>query len=277
MNQDDKILNKSIKTDWNAIWKESVEKLHKKGTSKSWNKIAKKFDKWMIKDDYPQEMVSKINVEEGDSVLDIGCGNGAITIPLAKKVRSVTALDLSNRMLDILKENTAAENLSNIKFINKGLEGMETDELGPHDVVVASRSLNGIADIKPELAKINQIAQKYVYLTLWGSGNREFDNEVAELLGRKAHQHPEYTIVLNILKELGIEAHWEPMESNTRNFYSNLDEALERIEWRVGELNEEEKLKVKEHLSRVLTKNPDGSFSFLRNSSKWILIWWEKN
>lgn len=269
-------LSKAVKVDWNAIWKESVKNLQEKGSSKSWDKIAPKFDNWMTKDDYPREMVSKVKLEIDDTVLDIGCGNGSITIPLAKKSKSLTALDLSSRMLDILKENAAAENLSNIKYINKGLEEMDANEIGPHDVIVASRSLNGIANIKTELAKINHIAQKYVYLTFRGHGNREFYNEIAELLGRKHKQHPEYNIVLNILKDLGIKAHWEQMKSNTRNFYSNLDEALERIEWRVGDLNEEEKLKVKEHLSKVLTKNSDGSFSFLRNSSKWILIWWEK-
>lgn len=268
--------NTNKNTDWNAVWRQSVEKLHKKGTSKSWNKIAKKFDKWMDKDDYPEEMVSKIKVEEGDTVLDIGCGNGAITIPIAKKTKSVTALDLSPKMMDILRENVQAEKLSNIKFINKGLEEVGAHELGPHDVVVASRSMNGIPDIKPELEKINEIAQKRVYLTLWGTGGREFEGEIAELLGRKTNQHPEYTIVLNILKELGIHAHFEPMECNTRNFYSSMDEALERIEWRVGELNQEERDMVKEHLSHVLTENEDGSFSYMRNSSKWILVWWEK-
>lgn len=230
----------------------------------------------MDKDDYPKELVSKIKLGEEDTVLDIGCGNGAITIPLAKKAKSVTALDSSDKMLEILRENVAAENLTNIKYINQDIEHVDADELGPHDVVVASRSISGLADIKPALEKINQIAQKYVYITLWGSGNREFEDEIAVLLGREAHHNPDYTLALNILQELGIDAHSEPMESNTRNFYSNLDEALERIEWRVGELNDEEKLIVKEHLTKVLTQNPDGNFSYTRSSSKWILIWWEK-
>lgn len=230
----------------------------------------------MDNDDYPAEMVNLVKVEEGNTVLDIGCGNGTITIPMAKKAKSVTALDLSPQMIDILQENVEAEKLSNIKYINSCIEQLSANELGPHDVVVASRSMNGIRNIKPELEKINQIAQKRVYLTLWGTGGREFEGEIAELLGRKTNQHPEYTIVLKILDELGIDAHWKPMECNTRNFYSTMDEALERIEWRVGELNDAEKRKVKNHLLNVLTQNPDGSFSYLRNSSKWILVWWEK-
>ncbi len=267
---------KNNEVDWNAVWKQAVEKLPKKDASKSWNKIAPKFDQWMKKDDYPEELVSKIRIEEGDTVLDIGCGNGAITIPLAKKAKSVTALDISVNMLNILQEKAAAEKLTNIEIINKAIEDVEVSEIGYHDIVVASRSLNGIPDIQPVLEKIDKIAQKYVYITFWGVDNREFENEISKLLGKETHKHPDYTIIINILQEMGIQANLEPLKSNTRNFYSNMEEALDRIEWRVGELNGDERNLVKEYLLRVLTKEPDGNLSYSRANSKWILIWWEK-
>ncbi|MCE5213173.1 MAG: class I SAM-dependent methyltransferase [Methanobacterium sp.] len=265
------------KPDWNSLWKEAIYKLPKKSSLKSWNKIAPKFDKWMKKDDYPQELVSKIKIENRDTILDIGCGNGVITIPLAKIAKSVTALDSSAKMLDILKEKALSENISNINIINKNLEDISTHEIGIHDIVVASRSLNGIADIKPELEKINEIARKYVYMTLWGVNNREFESEIAKILKRKIYQHPDYHIVLNILQEIGIQADVEPLQSNTRNYYSNMEDALDRIQWRVGDLNEDEKILVKNHLYEVLNKNPDGSLSYSTNDSKWILIWWKKS
>lgn len=272
----DNLHKNSEKTDWNAVWKESVEKLHKKGAYKSWDKIASKFNQWMEKDDYPAELISKIKIEEGDTVFDIGCGNGTITIPLAKKAKSVTALDSSEKMLDILKDKATAEKLANIKILNERIEAVESPEIGPHDVVVASRSLNGIPDIQKELEKIDEIAQKHVYITLWGAGNREFENEISKLLGRETHKHPDYTIVLNILHEMGIKANAEPLESDTRNFYSNMEEALDRIEWRVGEMNEDEKVLVKKHLSKVMVKEADGGFSYSQSNSKWILVSWEK-
>lgn len=265
------------KSRWNIIWKESVLKLPKKDTTKSWNKIATKFDEWMKKDDYPGELVSKIKIQKGDSVLDIGSGNGAITIPLAKKARSVTAIDISTKMLNLLREKAVKENISNIKCIKSKIEDLKVDEIGEHDVVVASRSFNGITDIQLELEKVNQIARKYVYITLWGINNREFESKIARLLGRQSYQHPDYTIVMNILKDMGIHAHAEPLKSNTLNFYSNLDDALERIQWRIGELNEEEKIQVKDYLNKTLTKNRDGTFSYSRTNSKWVLIWWKKD
>ena len=263
--------------DWNELWKEAVNKLPKKNNSKSWDKIAPQFDQWMKKDDYPQELLSKIQVESGDTVLDIGCGNGVITIPLAQKASSVTAMDISMNMIELLQDNAANHNLSNIKFINEGIEDVKAGEIGYHDVVVASRSLNGIADIKPELEKINKIAQKYVYITLWGVDNREFESRMAELLGRESYNHPDYTILHNLLHEMGIQANVEFLKSNTRNYYSNIDEALDRIKWRIGDLNEEEESLIKEHLKTTLAKNPDGSLSYSRNNSKWVLIWWEKS
>jgi ubiquinone/menaquinone biosynthesis C-methylase UbiE len=231
----------------------------------------------MKKDDYPEELVGKIEIEKGNTVLDIGSGNGVITIPLAKKAKSVTAIDISTKMLMLLREKAIKDNISNINCIKRKIEDLKAEEIGPHDVVVASRSFNGIADIQPELEKVNKIARKYVYITLWGINNREFESKISRYLGRQSYEHPNYTIVLNILKEMGIHAHTEPLKSNTLNFYSNLDEALDRIQWRIGKLNEKEKILVKEYLAKTLTKNPDGSLSYSRTNSKWVLIWWKKH
>jgi len=269
----EKLPENPCKVDWNQLWKEQVEKLPKK--KDLWNSIAPQFNEWMDKDDYPAEFISKIKIEPNDTVLDVGCGNGAITIPLAQKARSVTALDSSTRMLEFLGKK--AGHPSNIHMINKGLEEVDAQEIGYHDVVVASRSLNGIADIQAQLEKLDRIARKYVYITLWGVDNRKFENEMAELLGRESHQNPEYILVYNILYEMGIQANVEFLKSNTRNHYSNMDEALDRIKWRIGDLDEGEKSIIKKHLERVLTRNSDGSLTYTRTNSKWVLIWWEKS
>jgi len=83
------------------------------------------------KDDYPLELVSKIQLGEDDTVFDIGCGNGTITIPLAKKAKSVTALDSSMNMLEILQKKAAVEKLSNIKLSIKGLKMLKPLKSAP--------------------------------------------------------------------------------------------------------------------------------------------------
>lgn len=56
-------------------------------------------------------------VTEESHVLDIGCGVGTYTIPLAKVAKSVTALDPSKKMLNFLVKRAKKEGLRNIQTI----------------------------------------------------------------------------------------------------------------------------------------------------------------
>lgn len=62
----------------------------------------------------------KLLIEDGQSILDLACGTGFFTIPLAQKVKQdgkVIAVDLSSGMLQCNREKAASQNLSNITFI----------------------------------------------------------------------------------------------------------------------------------------------------------------
>lgn len=272
-----KMIKNKFEVDWNDLWNQSVKNLPKKNNSESWDNIAPKFSQWMDRDDYPQKILSRIKIDPSDSVLDVGCGSGAITIPLAQNADKVTAMDISSKMLEILTEQAEKSGLNNIKTINQRVEDMRIEEVGRHDVVVASRSLNGVPNIREELDKINAIAKKYVFITIWGVDNRKFENEMAELLGRESHSHPDYIYVYNILHEMGIYANVEMLECNTRNYYSSMEEALDRLRWRIGDLNKDEESILREYLEQKMIKTPDGTISYSNGNADWVLIWWKKD
>jgi len=50
----------------------------------------------------------------GENILELGCGNGRVTIPLLERGLKVTGVDISNDMLNILKKRTA--NMNNKPF-----------------------------------------------------------------------------------------------------------------------------------------------------------------
>lgn len=271
-----KVINNDYQVDWNDLWNHSLKNLPKKNKKESWDNIAPKFNKWMEKDDYPKKILSRIEAEPSDSVLDIGCGNGVITIPLAEKANKVTAMDISGKMLEILAKKAEESNIKNINTINQRLEDLNASEIGKHDVVVASRSLNGVSNIQMELEKINEIAQKYVYITLWGVDNRNFEREIANILGKESHQHPDYIYVYNMLHQMGIYANVEMLECNTRNYYSNIEEAMERLRWRIGDLNKDDESILRDYLEKKMIKTRDGSISFTKGKADWVMIWWKK-
>ncbi len=260
--------------DWSYYWKKDLKSLPSTTKDKKWDNIAEKFRGWMEKDDYPGKLLSKIKTSPEYSILDIGCGEGTISIPLAKKVSKVTCVDLSSGMLKILKERAVREKLDNLKYIKTDLQDISVDDFKKHDIVVASRSLNGIADIKNILREINKIG-KHVYITLWGPEGRKYEELACNLLNREPPKYPSYIYVYNLLYQMGITANVEKLECETINTYCDFEEAMDRYKWKIGDLNQEEEQILRKHLEKTLIVQEDGTLENPYEKPDWILIWWK--
>lgn len=53
----------------------------------------------------PEQLISKLNLQPSDVVVDFGCGPGFFTIPLAKVAARTIAVDVSSRMLEKTASN----------------------------------------------------------------------------------------------------------------------------------------------------------------------------
>ena len=106
-------INDPEEIDWAYFWAKKLEA--KKDRSKDWNKAAPNFGKSAKRDDYHTRLIERINVNKEETILDLGCGDGTITIPLAKRAKSVTGVDSAHKMLEILNEKAQQENMDNIK------------------------------------------------------------------------------------------------------------------------------------------------------------------
>jgi ubiquinone/menaquinone biosynthesis C-methylase UbiE len=83
-------------------------------------------------------------------VLDFGCGTGLLTLQLQPLVRSITGMDSSQGMLDVLNAKVKAQHLANVK--TRCLDLDKGDKLeGAYDLVVSSMTLHHIRDIAPLL------------------------------------------------------------------------------------------------------------------------------
>lgn len=78
-----------------------------------------RFKRWLDKN--ASQILSAVGVQEGKSVLDLGCGSGTYTIPAAKLVGDdgrVYALDVSRKALDRMEKKAKREGLKNIVRID---------------------------------------------------------------------------------------------------------------------------------------------------------------
>lgn len=80
---------------------------------------------WLIREERDQEentklLLKALQVKEGQTVADIGCGNGFYTLQLAKLVGPqgrVYAVDIQPEMLELLNERAAQAGIKNIELI----------------------------------------------------------------------------------------------------------------------------------------------------------------
>ncbi len=52
----------------------------------------------------------------GDRILDIGCGDGSLSLPLLREAASLTLVDTSEAMLEAARRQTPASRLDNVEF-----------------------------------------------------------------------------------------------------------------------------------------------------------------
>ncbi len=260
--------------DWEYIWQKSIKKGFKK--EKDWDKIAKDYGKWLENDDYPDILLKEMRIAPEDSVLDIGCGEGTITRKIAKKAKSVTGIDKSELMLEELNKNAEDEGLSNIKTIQMDINDLSYETIGDYDIVLASRCLNGIANIKNTILTLNEIANKYVYITVFGSSSHKYKKEKAKIAGKPFKSGTDYSVLFLLLKSLGIEANILQLECENLKEYHDIDEAIERSIWRLGELEDENKIALENYYKEIFIKNERGNWVNPKDKTDLVLIWWKK-
>ena len=89
-------------------------------------------DRWHVDDRFIPELIDLIP-EGAGSALEVGCGSGRVTRPLAERVREVLAVDLSPGMIAIARRRVAAEH---VHFLAADVRSLDLPA-GSFDVVLS--------------------------------------------------------------------------------------------------------------------------------------------
>lgn len=114
-----------------------------------------------------------IGVLTADSImLDIGVGLGSFMIPFAKHIKSVTAIEPSKGMVEVLKENAKEAGVENFNIIEELIQDLPQDG-SPNfqfDLVAVSLVLWMFLDVWSQLLQMEQYSKGYcaiVAVIIW--------------------------------------------------------------------------------------------------------------
>lgn len=96
-------------------WDERVE---------AWEEVAASASFRRLRD----EVCARAEPRPDDRVVDLGAGSGLIALALAPRVAEVTAVDISERMLERLDRDAAADGIDNVRAVVADLRTLPLDD-----------------------------------------------------------------------------------------------------------------------------------------------------
>lgn len=264
-----------MEIDWNAAWQKAREGLSQGSDSSFWDKRAPAFARHVKETDYERKFLDLMQPDPSWSVLDFGCGAGTLAVPLARRVASVTAVDFSRVMLDLLRHACREEGLGNVTTIHGSWDDdWERLGIGTHDAVIASRSLVA-HDLRDAVTKLDRAARRSVHISsLVGDGPQ--DRRIHEAAGRTLVSGPDYIYLYNLLYQMGIRASVNFITHREWKVYGDLEQALEGSCWMLRDATPQELERLREYLAVTLLPH-DGGWRFPEpRVVRWALISWEK-
>lgn len=220
--------------DWAATWRENEGTRVRTDNADYWSQRAKSFPVTGQHSTYARDFLALADVQPGERVLDMGCGTGALTTPLARAGYEVVAADFARGMLDVLQQDLAenapeAQSRVDVKLLS-WTDDWAAAGLGENsvDVALSSRSLV-TPDIAQSLEKLCRVARRRVCVTLPTELSPRLDGSLLREIGLKNRVDGSLQYALLILSGMG---HLPELTyiTNTRvDAYASPEEAFERL------------------------------------------------
>ncbi len=262
--------------DWNDLWKQARSvKSSRSKTPGDWDRKAPAFARRNSASLYIDTFIELLQPRLSWSVLDIGCGPGSIAIPLSPKVRNISALDFSEKMLEILGARADAAGITNISpHALSWTDDWKLHGIEIHDVTIASRSL-AVDDLRSALAKLTEFARTLVVITD-RVGHGPFDPDAFSAVGRELNTGPDYIYTVNLLYQMGIYARVDFIRHESTLSCSSMNEAMDLYTWMFQDLQPGEKKQLKKYVQSITTTAKDGTITLHRDHvPTWAFIRWE--
>lgn len=216
--------------DWTARWKAFQSMRRRSDDAAYWDERSKTFTVADAPSTYVEDFLRLAAIRPGETVLDMGCGTGALSVPLGAAGHEVVAADFSAGMLGVMERTLAEKSITSVRPVQMSWE----DDWAAHgvgeksvDVCMASRSMV-VADLQAALDKLGHTARRRVCVTLATGSSPRMDNRVFRVMGLPEDVARDYLFAFNMLADGGFYPEVSYIRSVRHDRFSSRDDARER-------------------------------------------------
>lgn len=221
-----------ITRDWNEEWKTLQTIRDRPDDPTVWDAKAKSFPvKHGSQQGYVADFLRLADIRPGETVLDMGCGTGALATPLALAGHHVVACDFSQGMLDVMIADQSELGAKDVDVkVMSWADDWNALGVTPKsvDVAIASRSI-ATSDLRDSLERLDRVARRRVCITLPGSSSPRCDDDLLRAAGLTERVGHDFLYAFNILVQMGIRPEVSYIPNTRIERFDTFDEALEKF------------------------------------------------
>ena len=226
--------------------------------------FARQAEQALADPDRPSRRRAREGLPDGGSVLDVGVGGGAGSLPLVPPAALVVGVDEGEGMLDVFA--AAAERIGVAHREVAGTWPAVAGDVEPADVVVCHHVFYNVGDLAPFAAALTDHARRRVVVELSDRHPTAHLNPLwLALHGLERPTSPTAADALAVLEEMGLDVASEAFERPWDPFGPDRDDRVARVRERLC-VGPERDAEIEALLERAAAESP---------VQRSVTLWWE--
>jgi len=211
---------------------------------------------------------------EGGSVLDVGVGGGAASLPLGPAAGRIVGVDTSEELLEVFRDAAVAAGVRVETLLGRWPD--VAAEVEPADVVVCSHVLYNVQDLQPFARALDEHARRRVVIEITDRHPLAWMADLwRRFHGLERPEHPTADDALAALLELGLDVHREDETREPRSSgFERREDAVALVRRRLC-LTADRDGELAEALGERLAER-DGLWSAGPPRQTVVTLWWDR-
>lgn len=226
--------------------------------------------------DYPYSFIEEIKKYVGPlkdkTILDIGAGTGAFSIPLMKEGAYITAIDSSFNMLNSLFNRAKENKLDNFNYIIGPFERIQTEK---HSIAISAFSGNSTKTLEG-IKKLQNTIKDYAFIiSSFEQQENNFNRDILyKMLNRpsktKKTSNNSLSNTLEMLDNHGYLYEYKKIKYEFSQYFNKFSEALDFFINRYNIMTSKE-IKITEEFIRKFLIKTDNQYKFENIKESWLI------